>query len=188
IKSGWNTIRYQNLSSETHFTLLDKYPEGRTVENTIKEVAPVFETGMDLINEGKAEEGYAEFNNLPAWFFEVVFSGGTGLIAPKHTAVSTVKLEPGYYIMECYVKMANGKFHTSMGMAKPIIVLDEDSGNSPPEATINITLSGEEGISYDKAITKGKQVFSVFVKDQKKHENFIWHDLNLVKLEDYASE
>lgn len=31
-------------------------------------------------------------------------------------------------------------------------------------------------------------MFSVFVKDQKKHENFIWHDLNLVKLEDYASE
>ncbi len=34
-----------------------------------------------------------------------------------------------------------------MGMAKPIIVTEEDSGNTPPKATVNITLSGEEGIS-----------------------------------------
>jgi hypothetical protein len=188
IPSGWNTFKYQNLSNETHFFLLDKYPEGKTVENTLTDVAPVFANGMDLINNGKSEEGFAEFNKLPEWYFDIVFSGGVGLIAPKHTAITTVKLDPGYYIMECYVKMPNGMFHTLMGMAKPIIVTNEDSGNIPPEATINITLSAEDGISYDKDITKGKQIFSVFVKDQKPHENFIWHDVNLVKLEDNANE
>lgn len=188
IPSGWNTFRYYNKSNETHFFLLDKYPEGKTVENTLTDVAPVFEEGMDLINQGKTEEGFAVFGKLPEWFGDIVFSGGSGLIAPKHTATTTMKLDPGYYIMECYVKMPNGKFHTMMGMAKPIIVTEEHSGNRPPEATINITLSGEEGISYDKAITKGKQIFSVFVKDQKPHENFIWHDLNLVKLDANASE
>jgi hypothetical protein len=187
IPSGWNTIKYDNLSSETHFILLDKYPEGKTIENTMKEIVPVFAEGMDLINDGKAEEGFAAFGKLPEWFFGVVYSGGTGLIAPQHTAMTTVKLEPGYYIMECYVKMPNGQFHTAMGMAKPIVVTEEDSGNTPPEATINITLSGEEGMSYEKAITKGKQIFSVYVKDQKPHENFIWHDINLVKLEEYAN-
>jgi len=188
IPSGWNTFTYQNFSNETHFFLLDKYPEGKTAENAITDIAPVFEEGMDLINEGKAEEGLAAFGKLPEWYGSIVFSGGTGLIAPKHTAITTLKLEPGYYIMECYVKMPNGKFHTLMGMAKPIIVTQENSGNLPPEATININLSGEEGISYDNDITKGKHIFSVFVKDQKQHENFIWHDVNLVKLEDSASE
>ncbi len=188
IPSGWNTFKYENLSHETHFFLLDKYPEGKTIEHTLKDVAPVFEKGMDLINEGKSEEGFAAFGELPEWFADIVFSGGSGLIAPKHTAITTLKLEPGYYIMECYVKMPNGKFHTLMGMAKPIIVTEENSENNPPEATVNITLSGEEGISYDKGITKGKHIFSVFVKDQKPHENFIWHDLNLVKLERYAKE
>ena len=185
--SGWNTFKYQNLSNETHFFLLDKYPEGKTIENTLTDVAPVFEEGMDLINKGKPEEGFAAFGKLPAWFGEIIFSGGSGLIAPKHTALTTIKLDPGYYIMECYVKMPNGKFHTLMGMAKPLIVLDIDSGNSPPDATVNITLSAEEGISYDKVITKGKHIFSVFVKDQKPHENFIWHDLNLVKLDENAN-
>ncbi|MCX7551855.1 hypothetical protein [Xanthomarina sp. F2636L] len=188
IPTGWNTFKYQNLSNETHFFLMDKYPEGKSVENTLTDVAPVFEEGMDLINKGKAEEGFAAFGKLPAWFGEIIFSGGSGLIAPKHTAITTLKLDPGYYIMECYVKMPNGKFHTSMGMAKPIIVINEDSGNSPPEETVNITLSGEEGITYDKPITNGKHVFSVYVKDQKQHENFMQHDINLVKLDKNASE
>lgn len=188
IPSGWNTFKYQNLSNETHFFLMDKYPEGKIVDNTLTDVAPVFEEGMDLINKGKAEEGFAAFGKLPAWFGDIVFSGGSGLIAPKHTAITTIKLDPGYYIMECYVKMPNGKFHTSMGMAKPIIVLDEDSGNLPPEPTVNIVVSNNEGIVYNKEITKGKQVFSVFYKEQKQHENFMQHDVNLVKLEDNASE
>lgn len=188
IPSGWNTFKYQNLSNETHFFLLDKYPEGKTVENAVSDVAPVFEEGMDLINEGKAEEGFAAFGKLPAWFGEIVFSGGSGLIAPKHTAITTVKLDPGYYIMECYVKMPNGKFHTLMGMAKPIIVLEKDSGSTPPEPTVNIEVSNSEGIVYDKDITKGKQIFSVFYKEQKHHENFMQHDVNLVKLEEHASE
>jgi hypothetical protein len=188
IPSGWNTFKYQNLSNETHFFLMDKYPEGKTVDNAISDVGPVFVEGMDLINEGKSAEGFAAFNKLPKWYSEIVFSGGSGLIAPQHTAITTVKLAPGYYIMECYVKMPNGKFHSTMGMAKPIIVTEEDSGNSPPEPTINITLSGVEGITYDTSITKGKQIFSVYIKDQKPHENFIWHDINLVKLADYANE
>ncbi|GAA4809623.1 hypothetical protein [Litoribaculum gwangyangense] len=188
IPSGWNTFKYNNQSNETHFFLLDKYPAGKTVENAITDIAPVFEEGMDLINEGKPEEGFAAFGKLPAWFGEIVFSGGSGLIAPKHTAITTVNLKPGYYIMECYVKMPNGKFHTLMGMAKPLVVTEQDSGNEPPSPTVNIILSGEDGITYDKGITKGKQIFSVFVKDQKPHENFIWHDINLVKLSESASE
>lgn len=188
ITSGWNTFNYQNLSNETHFFLMDKYPEGKTVENTLTDVAPVFEEGMDLINQGKSEEGFAAFGKLPEWFGEIVFSGGSGLIGPKNTAITAIHLEPGYYIMECYVKMPNGKFHTSMGMAKPIIVTQEDSGNTPPEATVNITVSNEEGITYDNPITKGMQVFSVFYKEQKQHENFMQHDVNLVRLEANASE
>lgn len=183
ISSGWNTFVYDNLSNEAHFFLLDKYPDGKTIENTISDVAPVFAEGMDLINIGKSEEGFAAFGKLPAWYFDIVFSGGSGIISPKHRAVSTLNLEPGYYVMECYVKMANGKFHTLMGMAKPLIVTKEDSGHEPPKATSNIVLSGEEGISWDQPITKGRHTFSVYVKDQKPHENFIWHDINIARLD-----
>ena len=187
IPSGWNTFRYVNKSSETHFFLFDKYPEGKTLEDTEKEVVPVFQNGMDLINEGKAEEGFAEFNKLPAWFFEVVFSGGSGLVSPKSSSLTTIKLEPGYYIIECYVKMVNGTFHSTMGMTKPIFVTSKDSGIKPPDATINITISSTDGITYDKPINKGIQTFSVHFEDQIVHENFVGHDINLVKLEENAN-
>jgi len=182
IPSGWNTFLYINKSNETHFFLMDKYPEGKTIEDTENEIVPPFQKGMDMFNEGKSEEALAEFGKLPEWFSEVVFSGGSGLVSPKTSSLTTIKLEPGYYIMECYVKMPNGKFHTSMGMAKSVIVTDNDSGEAPPDANVNITISSKEGITYDKPIIKGKQIFAVHFKDQIVHENFVGHDVNLVRL------
>ena len=187
IPSGWNTFNYINKSNETHFFLLDKYPAGKTLEDAEKEVIPPFQNGMDLINEGNDEEGFAEFNKLPAWFFEVVFSGGSGLVSPKNSSLTTIKLEPGYYIMECYVKMANGTFHNAMGMTKALIVTEEDSGHLPPEASVEMTISSTEGIIINDPIAKGLQIFSIHFKDQITHENFVGHDLNLVKLSDDAN-
>lgn len=186
ITSGWNTFRYRNNSNETHFFLLDKYPEGKSIIDSKKEVFPVFDKGMDLINLGNMEEGFEAFNNLPEWFFEVKYSGGSGLISPKNTSETTLNLEPGNYLMECYVKMSNGKFHVSMGMAKSFVVMQENSGNVPPESKVNLTISSTEGINYEGNIQKGEQVFSVTFKDQITHENFVGHDVNLVKLDDNA--
>lgn len=187
IPSGWNTFRYKNQSTQTHFVLIDKYPEGKTSEDAEKVVGPVFDKAMKLINEGKTEEGYAEFANLPEWFSEVVFLGGVGLVSPGQTAESTMHLKPGKYIMECYVKMENGIFHTSMGMTKDLVVAAPDSGNAEPEADIEIEISGTDGIVYTDTIKAGKNTFSVYYKDQKAHENFVGHDVNLVKLEENGS-
>ncbi len=184
INSGWNTFRYANKSTETHFFLLNKYPTGKTIVDNKKEIIPPFQNGMDFINEGKPEEGFAEFNKLPKWFFDVVYFGGSGLISPKKYSLTTIKLEPGYYLMECYVKMANGKFHTSMGMTTSLIVLDKDSGNNALNATVNIAISNKEGITYEEPISKGIQIFSVHFKDQFVYKNFVGHDINLVKLSD----
>jgi hypothetical protein len=184
IPSGWNTFVYKNLSTEPHFILLDKYPEGVTIENTIAEVAPAFEEGMQLIMEGKNEEAMGAFGKLPEWFSQVVFTGCTGLISPNETAVTTLKLDPGYYIMECYVRMPDGRFHTSMGMAKELIVLEEDSGLTPPDASIMVDISGEGGITWTGVPASGKNIFSVTYTDQMVHENFVGHDVNLVRMEE----
>jgi uncharacterized cupredoxin-like copper-binding protein len=180
IPSGWNTFVYKNLSTEPHFILLDKYPEGVTIENTINEVAPAFEEGMSLIMEGKMEESMTAFGKLPEWFSKVVFSGGTGLISPGHTATTTVNLPPGYYIMECYVRMPDGRFHTSMGMAKTLIVAEEDSGLSPPPFDVQIDIRSQSGISWNGEPKAGKTIFRVEYVDQMVHENFVGHDVNLV--------
>lgn len=187
VPSGWNTFKYINKSTEPHFILFDDYPEGKSSEDAEKEVMPAFDKGMELINEGKIEEAMAAFGTLPEWFSEIVFTGGSGMISPKQENIFTVKLLPGLYIIECYVKMANGKFHTSMGMTKEIWVTEKDSGNQPPEADINITISGNEGINYEGEINSGWQTFKVNYVDQIVHENFVGHDVNLVKIDEGAN-
>ncbi len=183
ISSGWNTFRFHNNSNDTHLLLFDKYPEGKTIHDAEKFVVPVFQKGMDFITEGNSKEGFAEFNNLPKWFFNVIYSGGIGLVSPGKIAETTLKLEPGNYIVECYVKMDNGMFHTSMGMATSLFVSNEVSEQKELVPTVSVLISGEEGIVFNDTIKKGKQIFSVYFKDQKSHENFLGHDINLVKIE-----
>ena len=186
IPSGWNTFRYTNQSSQVHFFLIDKYPEGKTIENAEKDVAPIFQEGMDLITQGKAEEGFAAFGKLPEWFGEVVFLGGSGMVSPGQTCETTLKLDPGYYILECYVKMANGKFHSTMGMVKELVVTEKKSNISPPATSIKINISSTQGIEYSDPILKGSNTFSVYFEDQIVHENFVGHDINLVRLDENA--
>jgi hypothetical protein len=187
IPSGWNTFLYKNLSPQTHFFSIEKYPEGKTLEDVMTLVMPYFDSGMELINEGKSEEGFAEFGKLPEWFSEVKILGGSGLVSPGHIGETMIKLEPGNYFIECYVKMSNGVFHSSMGMFKKFVVSDTVSGSTELESDINIVISSTEGIVFNDSISSGKHTFSVFFKDQIVHENFAGHDVNLAKMDENAS-
>ncbi|HEX9825169.1 MAG TPA: hypothetical protein VGA80_01105, partial [Flavobacteriaceae bacterium] len=65
IPSGWVTFSYKNASPQTHFLMVDDYPDGKTLDTVKAKVLPPFDAGMKLINEGKAEEGFAEFGKFP---------------------------------------------------------------------------------------------------------------------------
>ncbi len=186
IPSGWTTFEYINNSEETHFFILQKMPEGKTIDDSKREVVPVFVEGMDLINAGKAEEGYAAFGKLPEWFSEVIFMGGPGLVSPKNKAETTLFLEPGYYVIECYVKMTTGQFHSALGMLSSITVTDESNNNEAPESTIEMTISSENGFVFDQDLTAGNHIIEVNFKNQLPHENFVGHDVNLARLNDNA--
>lgn len=179
LESGWQIIEYINNSPETHFVLFDKYPEGKSNE----EITQIFQSGMDFIAKGEAETGFAEFGKLPAWFAEVVYTGGTGLIGPESTARSIIHLEPGHYYIECYVKMPNGKFHTTMGMFKALYVKNKKSSLIPPQPNVRLELSGEGGIEILDTVVRGRQIFKVHFKDQVVHENFVGHDINLARID-----
>lgn len=187
IASGWNTFKYKNLSHETHFIVFEKYPEEKNLKDSKTQVFPVFKKGMDLINKGKTDEGLEAFGILPPWFYKVIFTGGIGLTSPNTTSESTIYLEPGNYLMECYVKMSNGQFHSVMGMYKEIIVTDSKSKTEKPESTVNISISYENGIKADDKFMEGKQMIAVTFTDQKTHEHFLGHDIHLVKLSDAAN-
>ena len=189
IPSGWTTFRLTNESEMIHFAVLQRLPDGIGIEEQQEEVAPVFQKGMDLLNEGNADAAMEAFGGLPAWFGEIVFMGGPGLIAPKRTAQTTVLLEPGTYLLECYVK-TNGIFHSynpnpdAYGMVREITVTEEATEASAPEADIEITISSERGMEVDGDVQTGDNTIAVHFADQTTHEHFLGHDVHLVRLEE----
>ena len=143
---------------------------------------------MDLLNEGDFEGALEKFGELPAWFFEVIFMVGPGLILPGKSAEMTVYLEPGTYMLECYVK-TDGIFHSynptpgEFGMVHEITVTDEYSGASEPKPSLQMTISSVSGIEIHGMLRPGKHVVAVNFEDQIVHEHFLGHDVHLVRLE-----
>jgi hypothetical protein len=188
IPSGWTTFRFRNESGMTHFALFDLMPAGHGVEAHQKLIAPVFQKGMDLLNAGKPDEAMAAFGELPEWFGEVRFLGGPGLLGPGETGETTLYVEPGTYVIECYVK-TNGIFHSyspdpskGYAMVHELTVTSDASGAEPPEADIRITVSSERGIEVEGDPTPGRHVVAVKFEDQIVHESFVGHDLHLARI------
>ncbi|MBD0822467.1 hypothetical protein [Aestuariibaculum marinum] len=183
LRSGWNTFRYTNKSTETHFFILEKLPEGVTLETYKNELVPPFKAAFTFLNKGDFEAAMKELEKTPKWWYDVTFAGGVGLISPKSQAETTIHLKPGTYAMECYVRMPDGMPHAFYGMLKEITVTEKESKASMPEADYNITVSAKTGITFKDSLQAGNYQFGVHFKDQKKYESFLGHDVNLVKIE-----
>lgn len=161
IPSGWTTFRFTNQSPMVHFMVLEHMPEGKTSEDSERELIPPFQEAMDLIMEGKSEQGMAKLGELPAWFSEVTYMGGVGLVSPGHAGETTVKLTPGNYVIECYVKTEDGKFHSSMGMFRDLVVTGDSTEAGPPaNPDIQIALSND-GFDVEGETLPGEHLVAV---------------------------
>lgn len=187
---GWTTFHFVNESPMVHFAVLERMPEDHGLMAHQREVAPVFQQGMDLLNAGDAEAAMAAFGALPPWFGEIRFLGGPGFISPGGTAVTTVELQPGRYLLECYVK-TGGRFHSvsadpaGIGMVHEFVVPDvAATETAPPTADLRVTVSAERGFEIDGELRAGQQTIAVSFADQKQHEHFLGHDVHLARVPD----
>ena len=187
IPSGWVTFRMRNEGKEHHFFLLSRLPDGKTFEDYKEEVGTPFDTVWHALMTGavdKAEAGQMLGGLLPEWYASVRQMGGAGLVAPGRSVRTTVNLEPGTYVMECYVKTADGTFHTSLGMMLPITVTGVPSGGSAPDAGIEITLSNFQ-IAVEGEVTPGEHTVAVHFEE---HPEFgLGNDVHVVRLDDGVS-
>ena len=189
IPSGWTTFRFRNETPMIHFAVVERLPDGQGIESQQAEVAPVFQDGLDLLSAGEVDAALRRFGDLPAWFGEIVFLGGPGLTSPGRTSQATVFLEPGTYLLECYVK-TNGVFHSYNpdpsinGMVHEFTVTDESSEAVEPSSTIQIEISTAGGIEVEGKLVPGEHTVAVRFVDQTVHENFVEHDIHLVRITD----
>lgn len=191
IPSGWTTIRLRNESDEPHFALFGRMPLGRGLEDSVREVVPPFQEAMDLIMAGEVDAGFAALGALPAWYGDVVYTGGPGMVSPGGTTEVVAFLEPGTYVIECYVKTEDGVFHSALGMIDEIMVAEDPHGAAPPDADLVVTLTNpdpddgsapESGIDVTGVVASGPQVVEVsFASDSPPP---LGNDLHLVRLEE----
>lgn len=183
LKSGWTTFKYYNKSAETHFFILEKLPDSIGIQKYQKEFLSPFKKAYEYFIKGDIQTGNKQFENLPKWSSKMQICGGVALTSPKTTSETTQFLEPGTYVMECYVRMPNGMPHVFYGMLKEFTVSKEKNGNKEPFANQKIAISSKKGIVFKDSITEGNYTFSVDFEDQKIYEHMLGHDVNLVKFE-----
>lgn len=168
LPSGWVTLRLKNEGLEPHFVYLTLLPEGITIEDYANDLGAVFDEAWDQRLEGAVDrDGMLAIlgERIPEWYASAVVMGGPGLVGAGLTDQATIRLTPGDYVMECYVKNAEGKFHVSLGMAIPITVTEEDSGASPPDSDMEITLHNDS-MEIEGSPREGEQTIAVHFAEQ----------------------
>ena len=184
IPSGWVTMRMANEGLEHHFIFLTLLPEGKTIEDYASDVGAAFGGAWEALQAGtvdKAGAGAMIGEALPEWYASAAPMGGPGLVAPGRTAQATMRLTPGNYVMECYVKTADGEFHIMLGMAMPLTVTAEESGGMPPKADFAITLFNPV-IDVEGTPQAGRQ--TVAVNFEEHPEYGLGNDVHVVRLEE----
>lgn len=185
LASGWTTFRMKNVGQQEHFGLLQKLPEGKRIADYGADVGAVFGSVWERYEAGELDRegaGAALGEELPQWFFnDIVQAGGPALTEPGEVAQTTVRLDPGIYVLECYVKTPEGVWHTMLGMVHEITVTADASEASPPDADLELTLSNYQ-IDISSELGAGTRTVAVHVVDTP--EGMMAHDINLFRLDE----
>jgi hypothetical protein len=192
IPSGWTTFRFINSSSMIHFAIIDVPPEDVTLQMMSDSVMEPFQEAMDAMNAGDEEAVNAAFGKFPEWIADLGRNGGPGMLSAGRIGQTTVYLEPGHYILECYVK-SNGIFHTTspgpgqIGMMMDLTVTDENNGAPEPaaDATLAITNAGFE--LGGGALRAGTNTIRVDFLEQQALPSFVGNDVHLMRVDDPES-
>ena len=184
--SGWTTFRMTNTGEQPHFLSFWKLPEGVDFA-AYAEFGRMFQDHYDSYFGGETSQQEmidSVVAGLPEWFGDLIAGSGVALTSPGHTAETTVLLEPGDYVMECYVVTPEGRFHGSEGMLRPLIVTEENTGLEPPDADVHVTLSNYV-MEVEGNLTAGEHVIAVHATERA--EGIVFHDVNLARLSPEAS-
>ncbi len=155
VPSGWLSVRLDNTDAkEAHQITLTRLPAGRTMEDVGRDVLPYYDSIFTLVERGEIgsvnELGKRSSEMSPEWWGEenkVITD--QGVLSAGRSARKTVYLEPGTYMLACYVRAPNGKPHLVQGMIRELVVTNDSTGASPPEADVEIAVAGDSVRSPD---------------------------------------
>lgn len=170
IPSGWTTLKVANEGEEHHHFWLDRLPEGRTFEELQEAVIQPVDSLIQRLRAGEIDsvEVAKAFDRVrPEWgkAENLQRRGGMGLLAAGRTGRTTVKLEPGTYVMRCYIRNSDGRYHLHLGMVRPMTVTNEKTGAVPPTPDVTARIVDQK-LHMEDAITAGPQVVKFWIDEE----------------------
>lgn len=186
LASGWITFILSNqMAGEMHEISLVELPDGVTHEDYLTDYMIGWETVLGEYQEGVIERSgiSARANELlPAWSDGLRYISSRGLASPGKTAERTVYLEPGEYLLVCWLKTEDGIIHIMRGMHWEFTVKGDASGSPLPKPESQITLHQNE-IELDWEPVTGKHSFEVGLSKNSNGRSY-HNNLHLVRLEE----
>ena len=150
IPAGLTTLRLVTNGKELHHASLIKLDDGKT---------------MDDFKQAIAKQG-----PTPAW---MLAAGGPNAPHPGGTTEETQLLEPGNYVIVCFVPSPDGVPHVAKGMMRPITVTPSTAHNASaveapvPDITIKLV---DYAFENAKPITAGKHLIRIENDAAQDHE------------------
>lgn len=189
IKSGWTTIRVTNDGGMTHHALVYRLPDGITAEMVDEQIVKPIQHSLSAAIAGDTEKAAQIAATMPAWIGDLVWLGGPGMMSDGVAGEATMYLEPGNYLVECYVK-TNGVQHNynpepgEFGMVLPLTVLADEGGMAEPDANVTLTISNSGFDVSDGAFIAGDNSVRVKFEEQRRYNDFVGHDAHVFRIEE----
>ncbi len=188
IRSGWTTIRVVNNGGMTHHALVYRLPEGVTAEMVDEQIVGPIQRSLTAAIAGDTEMAAQLAATMPAWVGDLTWLGGPGMMSDGVTGEATMYLEPGNYLVECYVK-TNGVQHNfnpepgEFGMVFPLTVVADEGGMAEPDANVTLRLTNGGYQISDGAFVSGDNSVRVRFEEQRLYNNFVGHDAHMFRIE-----
>jgi len=148
LPAGWTTFVLSNqMANSIHEISLVQLPEGATHEEYLTDYMSAWETVLREYQEGVVERAGINgrvIEMLPDWSGDIRYTSTRGMVSPGRTAERTVYMEPGNYMMVCWLKTEDGEIHIIEGMHWEFTVMEEAANTPEPNPESQITLHENE--------------------------------------------
>jgi hypothetical protein len=148
VPAGLTTIRMINTGHEPHQAVVAGAPH--------KSFADL---QAALLREGA----------FPEW---LIFPGGAGVVNSGDSSIVTVNLQPGNYLILCYIASLDGTLHINKGMYRRLVVVPAPAGTratAEPAADVTVTLS-DYAFRLSAPLTAGTHTIRVENTGPQLHE------------------
>lgn len=147
VAAGWVTVRMVNRGHELHMLATMNVPRGFTSATLMDSV----------LHDGRLP------TDLREW-------GGPNAVAPGDTGSVTMYLEPGEYMLGCFVQSADGKTHFAKGMIGTVRVSATTAKAATPRSEHRITLSSYAIAMSGPAMRSGIDTLRIHNSATERHD------------------